>query len=212
MSTNQDDTDDTMKLGWLSPSIIDRIVEFQKTIPFVMGAVAIGVGTVNRTLVKSLIHLGIALIAGLVASKFDLGVTAFLFSSIAYVVTCSVVTSGTMDISIKISMPVGFIILGFIDMYVIKMYVIKRASMSEDFPYMPYIGTLLLSALWGIAGVFVVQNAFPNSCKSLLYDFKGCSCDDCANANTCPAAGLQNSDDTNHPKSKTVLMGRIIKQ
>lgn len=205
---NQDvNDDDSTKLGWLSPYIIVRIVEFQKTIPFVMGAVAIGVGTVNRTLVKSLIHLGLALIAGLVASKFDLGVTAFLFSSIAYVVTCSVVTSGTMDISIKISMPVGFIILGFIDMYVIK-----RASMPDNFPYMPYIGTLLLSALWGIAGVFVVQNAFPNSCKSLLYDFKGCSCDDCANANTCPAAGLQNSDDTNHPKSKTVLMGRIIKQ
>uniref|UniRef100_A0A6C0I408 Uncharacterized protein n=1 Tax=viral metagenome TaxID=1070528 RepID=A0A6C0I408_9ZZZZ len=206
--SNQDvNDDDSTKLGWLSPYIIVRIVEFQKTIPFVMGAVAIGVGTVNRTLVKSLIHLGLALIAGLVASKFDLGVTAFLFSSIAYVVTCSVVTSGTMDISIKISMPVGFIILGFIDMYVIK-----RASMPDNFPYMPYIGTLLLSALWGIAGVFVVQNAFPNSCKSLLYDFKGCSCDDCANANTCPAAGLQNSDDTNHPKSKTVLMGRIIKQ
>jgi hypothetical protein len=206
--SDQVDNDDPTKLGWLSPYIVDRIVEFQKTIPFIMGAVAIGVCTVNRTLVKSLIHLGIALIAGLVASKFDLGVTAFLFSSIAYVVTCSVVTSGAMDISIKISMPIGFIILGFIDMYVIK-----RASMPEKFPYMPYIGTLLLSALWGTAGVFVVQNAFPNSCKSLLYDFKGCSCDDCANANTCPAAGLQNSDDTNHPNSnKTVLMGRIINQ
>lgn len=200
--------DDPTKLGWLSPYIVDRIVEFQKTIPFVMGAVAIGVCTVNRTLVKSLIHLGIALIAGLVASKFDLGVTAFLFSSIAYVVTCSVVTSGTMDMSIKISMPIGFTILGFIDMYVIK-----RASMPAEFPYVPYFGTVLLSALWGIAGVFIVQNAFPNSCKSLLYDFKGCSCDDCANANTCPAVGLQTSDDTNHPNSKkTVLMGRIVKQ
>ena len=201
------DDDDPTNFGSIPSYVIDRMTEFQKTIPFVIGAVAIGVGTVNRTVLKSLMHLSISIVAALLAKIIaDLGVTAFLFSSIAYIVACCLNVNGNVDTSIKISMPIGFGILWFIDMYVTKLNF-------TVFPYLPYFGTALLSAMWGICWFYILNKLAPNNGKSLLYDFKGCSCDDCANANTCPANGLNNQRDTNNPNSnKTVLMGRIIKQ
>ena len=199
-----DSDDDPTKFGSIPSYVIDRIVEFQKTIPFVIGAVAIGVGTVNRTVLKSLMHLIFAIAAAFLAKIVaNLGVTAFLFSSFAYVVACCLNVSGSVDASIKISMPIGFGILWFIDVYVTKI------SFGE-FPYLPYFGTALLSAMWGICGFYILNKLAPNNGKAFLYDFKGCSCDDCANANTCPVKSELNPDGTR--TNKTVLMGRIVKQ
>jgi len=204
------DDDDPTNFGSIPSYVNERMTEFQKIIPFVIGAVAIGVGTVNRTVLKSLIHLSGAIMAALVAKIVaNLGVTAFLFSSIAYIVACCLNVNGIVDTSIKIIMPIGFGILWFIDMYVTKL-----TSPSSEFPYLPYVGTALLSAAWGICWFYIFNKLTANEGKAFLYDFKGCSCDDCANTNTCPVnGGLQNPDNDNQSNSnKTVLMGRIIKQ
>lgn len=195
---------DTNKLGSIPVYVIEHMKEFQKIIPFVIGAVAIGVGTVNRTVLKSLIHLSGAIIAALVAKIVaNLGVTAFLFSSIAYIVACCLNVNGIVDTSIKISMPIGFGILWFIDMCVTKL-----TSPSAEFSYLPYVGTALLSAAWGTCWFYIFYQLTPNNGKAFLYDFKGCSCDDCANANTCSVK----SPDAQSNSNKTVLMGRIVKQ
>lgn len=197
---------DANKLGSMTQYMIERITEFQKSIPFVIGAVAIGVGTVNRTVLKGVFYLIFATLAALVAAwskpQTSLGVTAFLFASIAYVAMCGSMTRN-VDMSFKISIPIGFGILWFIDMYVTKITL-------GEFPYAHYIGTAILSATWGILAVLLLKAVTQDT--PLLYDFKGCSCDDCANANTCPV-GSQNSDNANQSNSnKTVLVGRIIKQ
>lgn len=179
----------------LPSSIVSRIVEFQKIIPFVIGSVAIGVCSVNRTLIKSLMHITIATLIALVFNYFfHYGVTAFLLSSFAYVLACSLAQNGNVDTSFKIIMPIGFSILWFIDMYVTK---ITSILPNNEFPYLPYFATVILSGLCGLAGFYIVQS-FPNK-NAFLYDLKGCSCDNCANANTC-SAGSKNK----------VLMGRIL--
>ena len=53
--------------------ITSRLTGFHKLIPFVIGAVTIGVCTVNRTLVKCLPHLAIAIIVGVVFHCFFTG-------------------------------------------------------------------------------------------------------------------------------------------
>lgn len=203
----QMDDDDPTNFGSIPSYVNERMTEFQKIIPFVIGAVAIGVGTVNRTVLKSLIHLSGAILAALVAKIVaNLGVTAFLFSSISYVVACCLNVNGIVDTSIKISMPIGFGILWFIDMYV------TNRTSSPEFPYMPYLGTALLSAMWGVCWFYIFNKLVSNNGKAFLYDFKGCSCDDCANANTCPVGSQNPNDSTQSNSNKTVLMGRIIKQ
>jgi hypothetical protein len=196
-------------LGEIGSYRENRIKEFQKTIPFVIGAVAIGVGTVNRTVLKSVMYLLFAMSAALVGEMFtNLGITAFLYSSIAYVVACCLIASGNIDISMMITMPVGFAALTFIDMFVINR---TLSSLSPDgsFPYMPYFGTALLSAMWGITGFYIIKVAND----ALLFDFKGCSCDDCKNSNMCPVNNGLNPSDDNSGYNKTnsrVVMGRIL--
>jgi len=175
-------------------SFMARIVDFQKTIPFVIGAVSIGVCTVNRTLIKSLAHLSIATLVALIFNLWlNFGTTAFLFSSFVYVLMCALATNGNVDTSFKISMPIGFSLLWFIDMYVTKI----TSGLPSGFPYIPYFTAVLVSGLCGLVGFYIVQS-LPNA-KAFLYDFKGCSCDDCDNARTC-SVGSKNK----------ILMGRIL--
>jgi hypothetical protein len=193
-------------LGEIGSYRENRIKEFQKTIPFVIGAVAIGVGTVNRTVLKSVMYLLFAMSAALVGEMFTtLGITAFLYSSIAYVVACCLIASGNIDISMMITMPVGFAALTFIDLFVINR---TLSSLSPDgsFPYMPYFGTALLSAMWGVTGFYIIKVAND----ALLFDFKGCSCDDCKNANMCPANNGLIPPDNNNKTNSRVVMGRIL--
>ena len=52
-------------------SFSSRIIQFQKTIPLVIGAVSIGVCTVNRTTIKWMIHLTIATLIGFIFQYFS---------------------------------------------------------------------------------------------------------------------------------------------
>ena len=148
-------------------SFTARLIEFQKTIPLVIGAVSIGVCTVNRTTIKWMIHLAN--------------------------------TTGSVDDFLQIVMTIGFSVLWFIDMYVL--YVTN--AIQTDFST-TYFLTALTSGLIGIFGVYIVKTMYPdNRGMDYLYDFKGCSCEDCANANQCP----NNSSGSNG--ARQVLMRRI---
>ena len=193
--------------------ITSCLTGFHKLIPFVIGAVSIGVCTVNRTLVKCLPHLGIATIAGVVFHCFftfftGLGVTAFLISSFAYVAACAD-ASPSIDTFLKIAMPIGFGILWFIDLYVTKI----TSGKTGEFPVLPYLATVLISALIGTFSVYSVTKLSKDDGKYILYDFKGCSCDDCAQSNQCSADwdnvnGATNSNPKPN-KVKQVLMRRV---
>ncbi len=195
--------DDENKLGEIGSYRENRIIEFQKTIPFIMGAVAIGVGTVNRTVLKSVMYLLFAITAALGGEMLTkLGVTAFLYSSIAYILWCCSIASGNIDVSMMITMPIGFTALTFIDLFVIN----RTLSSPDGFPYMPYFGTALFSAMWGTTGFYIIKVAKD----ALLFDFKGCSCDDCANANTCPVNNGPPTDDDSKSSKSRVVVGRIL--
>lgn len=184
--------------------ITSRLTGFHKLIPFVIGAVTIGVCTVNRTLVKCLPHLAIAIIVGVVFHCFftGLGVTAFLFSSFAYVAACAD-ASPSIDTFLKIAMPTGFGILWFIDVYVTQI-----TSTTGEFPVLPYVATVLVSVLIGLYSVYSVTKLSKDDGKYILYDFKGCSCDDCAQSNQCSANNV-NAATNSKSKVKQVLMRRV---
>jgi hypothetical protein len=144
--------------------------EFDKTIPLIISSVTIGVCTVNRTFIKCSGHLIGAIIVSLVfVIWMNRATTAFLWYSIGYVFMCF--KNGIPDALIIISMSIGFSVLVLINLLV---------SGGGIF----YFITALLSLACGIGGVFVAQSLGG---KAVLYDFKGCSCDDCASANTCPS-------------------------
>ena len=180
-------------------SFTARLIEFQKTIPLVIGAVSIGVCTVNRTTIKWMIHLAIATLIGFIFQYFlKLFTTAFLFSSFAYVLTCANI-NGIVDDFLQIAMTIGFSVLWFIDMYVLYVTNAIQTNFSTT-----YLLTALMSGLIGILGVYIVKTMYPeNRGKDYLYDFKGCSCEDCANANQCSNTSSASNG------SKRVLMRRI---
>jgi len=190
----------------MSDAVIEYITScitgFHKLIPFVIGAVSIGVCTVNRTLVKCLTPLAIAIIAGTVfhCALPGLGVTAFFILYFAYVVAC-IDASPSIDTFLKIAMPIGFGILWFIDLYVI-------AVNNVSFPVLPYLATVLVNALVGVFSVYAVTKLSENDGKSILYDFKGCSCDDCAQSNRC-SADWENVNGATKANVKQVLMRRV---
>lgn len=178
-------------------SFTSRLIQFQKTIPLVIGAVSIGVCTVNRTTIKWMIHLSIVTLIGFIFQYFSkLFTTAFLFSSFAYVLACANMT-GNVDDFLKIAMTIGFSMLWFIDMYVL--YVTN--AIADNFST-TYFLTALISGLIGLFGVYLVKTMYPNNRgKDYLYDFKGCSCDDCKNSNQCSSSSSGGT--------KRVLMRRV---
>jgi membrane-associated HD superfamily phosphohydrolase len=151
-----------------------RIMQFQKSIPLVIGAVSIGVCTVNRTTIKWMIHLSVATLIGFIFQYFTrMFTTAFLFSSFAYVLACA--NMDNVDDFLKISMVVGFAVLWLIDLFTVKM-----ESTETNFTT-TYLVTVIISGLIGLLSVFIVKTVYPkNAGKDYLYDFNGCSCDDCA--------------------------------
>jgi hypothetical protein len=159
----------------LSNPIIKMISPFNEVIPLIITSVTVGVSIVNRTFMKTLGHLigaiFVGAIAGWLTSRF---VTAFLGYTIVYVFMCF--KNGIPDTGIIVGMVLGFAALLFINMFV-SLYVLSGDGA-------PYFGTLLISGLSGLIGFSMVQS-FPNG-TAYLYDFKGCSCDDCsASKNIC---------------------------
>lgn len=145
------------------------LTPFNKIIPLIITSITVGVAIVNRTFMKILGHLIGAIIVGLVStvltSRF---VTAFLGYTIAYVFMCF--KNGMPDTGTIVGMSVGFASLLFVNMFV---------SISSSGGGAPYFGTILLSALAGVGGVYATESRGT----AYLYDFKGCSCDDCASSN-----------------------------
>lgn len=165
-STDITSTDTTI------PNSLMLLVPFNGIIPLIITSITVGVSIVNRTFMKILGHLIGAIIVGLVStvltSRF---VTAFLGYTIVYVFMCF--KNGMPDTVTIVGMVLGFASLLFINMFV---------SISSSGGGAPYFGTLIISGLCGLIGVYMVQS-FPNG-NAYLYDFKGCSCDDCASSNT----------------------------
>ena len=180
----------------MDDSFGSRLIQFQKTIPLVIGAVSIGVCTVNRTTIKWMIHLAIATLIGFIFQiSSKLFTTAFLFSSFAYVLACANMTDSVDDF-LKIIITIAFSVLWCIDMYAVYVTHVIVDNFSTT-----YFLTALTSGLIGILGVYIVKTMYPNDRgKDYLYDLKGCSCDECATANQC-------SKDSNGPKR--VLMRRV---
>jgi hypothetical protein len=145
--------------------------QFNNAIPLIITSVTVGASIVNRTFMKILGHLIGAIFAGAIAGWLtNRFVTAFLGYTIVYVFMCF--KNGMPDTGIIVGMVLGFASLLFINMFV---------STSVSGGGAPYFGTLILSGLCGLIGVYMVQS-FPNG-NAYLYDFKGCSCDDCASNN-----------------------------
>ena len=154
------------------PNSLMLLVPFNGIIPLIITSITVGVAIVNRTFMKILGHLIGAIIVGLTStvltSRF---VTAFLGYTIVYVFMCF--KNGMPDTGTIVLMVLGFASLLFVNMFV---------SISSSSGGAPYFGTLIISGLCGLIGVYMVQS-FPNG-NAYLYDFKGCSCDDCASSNT----------------------------
>ena len=153
------------------PNSLMLLVPFNGIIPLIITSITVGVAIVNRTFMKILGHLIGAIIVGLTStvltSRF---VTAFLGYTIAYVFMCF--KNGMPDTGTIVLMVLGFASLFFINMFV---------SISSSGGGAPYFGTILLSALAGVGGVYATESIGGTA---YLYDFKGCSCDDCASSNT----------------------------
>ena len=155
------------------PNSLMMLVPFNGIIPLIITSITVGVSIVNRTFMKILGHLIGAIIVGLVSTVLtDRFVTAFLGYTIVYVFMCF--KNGMPDTGTIVLMILGFASLLFVNMFV-------SISVSEG-GGAPYFGTLIISGLCGLIGVYMVQS-FPNG-NAYLYDFKGCSCDDCASSNT----------------------------
>ena len=194
-------------------SIVPRLIEFQKIIPLVISSVSIGVCTVNRTSVKWTIPIGMA--TGVAALVFAFSnrkffTTAFLFASFAYVLTCANI-NGSVDVFLQIGMSVGFSVLCFIDMYV---EYINNSNITASFQFfIRYFLTALISGFIGVLTVYLVKTWTPdNKYQYYLYDFKGCSCDECANTNRCSSGTIGSnigSNGSNGTGTKQVLMRRI---
>jgi hypothetical protein len=152
--------------------VIKMISPFNDAIPLIITSVTVGVSIVNRTFMKTLGHLIGAIFVGAWTGFLGLNfVTAFLGYTIVYVFMCF--KNGIPDTGIIVGMVLGFAALLFINMFV-SLYVLSGNGA-------PYFGMLLISGLCGLIGVYMVQS-FPNG-TAYLYDFKGCSCDDCASSN-----------------------------
>jgi hypothetical protein len=141
--------------------------QLNNAIPLIITSVTVGVSIVNRTFMKTLGHLIGAMIVGLIsvvmASQF---VTAFLGYTIAYVFMCF--KNGMPDTGTIVGMTLGFASLLFINMF---------TSINEMGRGAPYFVTILLSALAGVGGVYATESIGG---AAYLYDFKGCSCDECS--------------------------------
>jgi hypothetical protein len=170
---NETSTDATLFKKYPAiPKSLMMLVPFNGIIPLIITSITVGVSIVNRTFMKILGHLIGAIIVGLVSTVLtDRFVTAFLGYTIVYVFMCF--KNGMPDTVTIVGMVLGFASLLFVNMFV---------SISSSGEGAPYFGTLIISGLCGLIGVYMVQS-FPNG-NAYLYDFKGCSCDDCASSNT----------------------------
>jgi hypothetical protein len=152
------------------------ISKFNQTVPLVISGVAIGVSLVNRNFPKCLGHLGGATIVALVSvviiafsgipcKQFT---TAFLWYTIGYVSFC-MQSSTKLDENSLIGIVLSFIVLIFVDV------VTFLGGSCQSLGAGLYIGLMLFGVVGGIGGYYATYSLDEGA----LYDFSGCSCDDC---------------------------------
>jgi hypothetical protein len=176
------------------------ISKFNQTVPLLISSVAIGVCLVNRNFPKCLGHLIGATLVALVSiivinslsSECKQFTTAFLWYTIAYIVFC-IQSSNRLDANTLIGITLSFIVLIFIDTVT---FMGGMCSNSTDTGPQIYIGMLLLGIFGGIGGFYATRSILG---KAGLYDFSGCSCDDCDGQTKCAAGS----------KTRTVLAKQI---
>ena len=149
------------------------ITKFNQAVPMIISAVAVGTSVVNRNFPKCIGHLGGAMLVGLLMSSYGVFTTAFLTYTIAYVSLC-MSRSKSIDSNSLISIIMGFIILVFINLVTI----IGGIGVSVR----DYIFGILAGIAFGIGGFYLTMNL---SNSAALYDFSGCSCDDCDAKSKC---------------------------
>ena len=160
------------------------IAKFNQAIPLIISAVAIGVSIVNRNFTKCVGHvIGatfvavisaviIAHSAGQVCNQFT---TAFLWYTILYVAFC-MQSSKTIDDMTMVGIIICFVILLFVD------FVTFLGGLCATVGSTTYIGMMLMGIAGGIAGYYATQSI---SDGAALYDFSGCSCDNCTSNQKC---------------------------
>lgn len=152
------------------------ISKFNQTVPLIISGVAIGVCLVNRNFPKCIGHIigaifiSIPMIvitfSGNVCNQFT---TSFLWYTISYLVLC-MQASKRLDSNTLIGIILSLIILVFID------GVSYFGGFCKTLGSKTYIGMLLLGLIGGIGGFYVTKSIGGDAA---LYDFGGCSCDDC---------------------------------
>jgi|688.fasta_scaffold03453_32 hypothetical protein len=182
MSDNVE-TNVTDNLDWLT-SVNARldgfigISKFNQAIPLIISGVAIGVSLVNRNFPKCLGHVVGASFVAFIAAVYiaynqpscNQFTTAFVWYTIFYVLFC-MQSSKTLDNNTFIGIMLSFIILVFVDI------ISFMGGMNcNQLGSKVYIGMMLLGIIGGIGGYYVIKSAFGTAA---LYDFSGCSCDDC---------------------------------
>lgn len=181
--------------------ILDPVIgisKFNQTVPLLISGVAIGICLVNRNFPKCLGHLIGATLVSLVSMVFiafsenpgcKQFTTAFLWYTFGYVAFC-IQASNRLDANSLIGVLLSFIILIFVDV-ITFMGGSCRTLGSET-----YIGMLLLGLIGGIGGFYATQSI---SGQAGLYDFSGCSCDDCDGKPKCSVGS----------KTRTILAKQI---
>jgi hypothetical protein len=159
------------------------IDKFNQAVPLIISAIAVGTTLVNRNFPKCIGHiigatlfsfLSYAIITNQSGTQCNQFTTAFLWYSIVYVAGC-MYNSDNVDSNSLIGIALGFIFLVYID------FVTFMGGMCSSVSGKNYTLIILISMIGGIVGVSIVRSMS----KSALYDFKGCSCDDCAAADKC---------------------------
>jgi hypothetical protein len=164
------------------------IAKFNQAIPLIISAIAIGVSLVNRNFPKCFGHVVgaiiVALISAVIISRKNKDTllcnqftTAFLWYTMFYVAAC-MQASKKLDANALIGIILGFIILVFVD------FVTFMGGVCEDIGSPTYIGMMLLGIIGGIGGFYATRSIGG---EAALYDFGGCSCDDCSAKEKCSA-------------------------
>jgi hypothetical protein len=162
------------------------IAKFNQAIPMIVSAIAIGISIVNRNFPKCIGHVVgatiVALISAVIISRMNNDTllcnqftTAFLWYTICYVAFC-IQSSKTIDDVSLVGIILSFVILVFID------FVTFLGGVCETIGPATYIGMMLMGVIGGIGGFYATQSIGGNGA---LYDFSGCSCDDCAAKQKC---------------------------
>lgn len=191
---------DALNYVW---KILDETVgisKFNQSVPLLISGVAVGICLVNRNFPKCIGHIVGATFVSLIAmviiafsgnpvcKQFT---TAFLWYTVAYVVFC-IQASKRLDANTLIGVVLSFIILIFVDAVTFL-----GGDLCSSMGSKTYIGMLLLGLIGGIGGFYATQSIAG---KAGLYDFSGCSCDDCDGKSKCSVGS----------KTRTVLAKQMV--